>query len=209
MRNLVVPLALTLFASPVVAQESERPDGWMVRFDRANANAADHKFVTMEPGWHITTGPAGIMYNPDKTARGEYRIESEIFLFPTGGRNREAFGVLFGGQNLPDDSQSYTYFLIRNDGRFLVKRRNGTRTSDVVSWTEHAAIKQNMSDTETAKNVLAVEVGAADVRFYVNGEQVTSVPRADIQVDGVVGMRVNHGLNLHVSSLSVMKKETG
>ncbi|MBP1778939.1 MAG: hypothetical protein H6Q86_4950, partial [candidate division NC10 bacterium] len=30
-----------------------------------------------------------------------------------------------------------------------------------------------------------------------------SRPRADVAVDGVVGLRVNHNLNLHVSKLEV------
>ncbi len=209
MRKLVLSLVFTLLSVPLLAQEQQRPKDWKVRFDRANAQAADHKFVTMTPGWHVTTGPAGIMYNPSSTAKGDFRLESEIFTFPTGGRDREAFGILFGGKDLAGENQSYTYFLIRNDGRFLVKRRDGSATANVVSWTPHDAIVKNMSETENAKNVLAVEAGATNVDFYINGAKVTSVPRADIQVDGIVGLRVNHGLNLHISSLKVMPKETG
>ncbi len=205
MRKLVPLLALALLSTPLAAQESERPEGWKVRFDRASANPDNHKFVTMEPGWHVTTGPAGIMWNADRMARGQFRIESETHLFPTNGRNREGFGVLFGGQNLPDDSQSYTYFLIRNDGSFLVKRRIGTRTPTVVGWTQHSAIVRNTGEG-TAKNILAVEAGTDEVAFYINGEKVTSVPRGDVQLDGVVGLRVNHGIDLHVSSLSVTHK---
>ena len=31
----------------------------------------------MPPGWHTTTGPAAIIYNPENTAKGQYRLESE------------------------------------------------------------------------------------------------------------------------------------
>jgi len=37
----------------------------------------------------------------------------------------------------------------------------------------------------------------------VNGQEVATLPRADLAVDGVVGIRVNHALNLHVSRLEV------
>ena len=37
----------------------------------------------------------------------------------------------------------------------------------------------------------------------MNGAVVTSLPRADLSLDGVVGLRVNHGLNLHVTNLKV------
>ncbi len=56
---------------------------------------------------------------------------------------------------------------------------------------------------EQAENVLAVECGPETVDFYINGTKVTSVPRAQLDVDGIVGLRVNHSLNLHVSELSV------
>jgi hypothetical protein len=41
------------------------------------------------------------------------------------------------------------------------------------------------------------------VDFMINGTKVASRPRADLAVDGVVGLRVNHNLNLHVSKLEV------
>ena len=201
MRPLFSLMALLLLAPPAVAQELERPDEWKVRFDRAGASESDLYFVAMPPGWHVTSGPAGILYDPAQSAQGEFRLSAEIFLFP--GERREGFGVFFGGQDLSGSDQAYTYFLIRKDGRFLVKTRSGAETAVVVPWTEHAAIVPHDGSEETAKNVLEVGVGGDEVRFYVNGELVTSVPRSDLKCDGVVGLRVNHNLNLHVSSLTV------
>ena len=158
----------------------------------------------MTPGWHVTTGPAAILYNPSTTAAGEFRIESATFLFDPGTRN-EAFGFFFGGRDLEDAGQSYTYFLIRRSGEFLVNRRIGSETFAVVDWTPHPAILKydDRGDRATAENVLAVEVGAEDVRFLVNGNEVTRLRRSDVETDGIVGLRVNHGLNVHVTSLTV------
>ncbi len=40
----------------------------------------------------------------------------------------------------------------------------------------------------------------------MNGEKVASLPRGQLNVDGIVGLRVNHGLDVHVSELSVERK---
>lgn len=84
----------------VAAQDGAAPPGWQVRLDRTEQAAPDEvSFVEMAPGWHVTTGPAAILYDGGTRAAGDYRIESEIFLFDPGERN-EGFGVFFGGTDL-------------------------------------------------------------------------------------------------------------
>ena len=51
--------------------------------------------------------------------------------------------------------------------------------------------------------MLAVEADGNTVRFYVNDTEVTSLSRDELPVDGTVGFRVNHALNLHISRLEV------
>jgi hypothetical protein len=202
MRLVPLALALAAFVSPLAAQENEleRPADWNVRFDQPAPDSAIY-FVTMPPGWHITTGPAAILYPASQPAVGEFRVQSEIFLFP--GERKEGFGVFVGGTDLEAAGQSYLYFLIRKDGRFLVKHRAGNDTHVIIPWTEHAAIVKHEGGEGTAKNVLAIACGAERVSFLVNDQQVAWLPRAQMNVEGVVGLRVNHGLDLHVSELSV------
>lgn len=176
------------------------PAGWQVRMDRPDTSAADVEFVNMPPGWHITTGPAAILYNPQNTAAGEYRIESESFLFP--GEHLEGYGLLFGGQNLDAANQTYAYFLLRRDGKFIVKVREGDATRTLIPWTEHAAIGKQTGE-ESARNAMAVEAGAEKITFYVNGQKVAELPRRALPADGIVGLRVNHHLNVHVTRLQV------
>ncbi len=187
------------------------PPTWKVRLDQPNPNVtigpdaetADIRFVNMTPGWHVTTGPAAIFYHPASTAEGNYRAETTIHLFDPGRRN-EAFGLFLGGQNLDGDDLSYDYFLIRKTGEFLLTRRAGAETAVLQNWTKHAAVVPYGPDAEgSVENTLAVEVGAETVDFYVNGEKVASKPRAEIATDGVVGLRINHGLNVHVSEFKV------
>jgi hypothetical protein len=54
------------------------------------------------------------------------------------------------------------------------------------------------------KNVLAVHAGAETIRFFVNDEEVATLPRSQVDTDGTVGIRVNHALNLHVARLEVV-----
>ncbi len=189
------------------------PQGWEWRLDRPNPNArliagteppdADVRFVNMTPGWHITTGPAVILYHPALSAEGSFRAQAQYHLFPPGDRN-EAFGLFVGGTDLSGEDQSYLYFLIRKTGEFLVKRRHGDSTSVVHEWTAHPAIVPYASETTgTATNVLAVEAGADSLTFFVNEEVVATVPRGELPADGLVGLRVNHALNVHVSDLNV------
>jgi hypothetical protein len=196
---------LVLLASTALAQQAEPkeelPAGWTVRVDRANASAAEVKFWNMAPGWHATTGPAAILHNPANSASGEYKLESESFLFP--GEHAEGFGVFFGGKDLDKDTQAYTYFLIRKDGQFIVKVREGAATRTLIPWTGHAAIVPHDGGKETAENVLAVQVGKENVDFFVNGQQVGSVPRAQLPTDGIVGLRINHRINVHITTLTV------
>ncbi len=67
----------------------------------------------------------------------------------------------------------------------------------------HEAITEHESGEGTADNVLAVEAAAEEVRFLVNGQEVTSLPRAQIDCEGAVGLRVNHNLDIHVSRLEI------
>ncbi len=205
MRSGLLLAALAAVTVPLAAQEGDgaRPDDWVVRFDSPGQPDSAVRFVAMPPGWHITTGPRAIFYHPGHTAEGSYRVESELFLFDPKGRNREAYGILFGGQGMDGDGISYSYFLIRNTGDFLVKRRDGSTTTTVRDWASSAAIVQHAGGDENARNVLAVGVGVDEVEFFINGEKVAGVPRSELQCDGVVGLRVNHALDLHVSSLDV------
>lgn len=206
-------------------QENSRPDpnvpsgennavpvDWMVRLDRpsddvtigADKDAADIFFVNMTPGWHVTSGPAAIYYHPASVAEGEYAANMDVHLFDPGQRN-EAFGFFIGGSNLDGEDLVYDYFLIRNSGEYLIKRRNGSETEMIQDWTSHESINRYTAESEgSVLNELSVEVRSEDVGFRINGEEVVALSASDIMSDGVVGLRVNHALNLHVSNLEIV-----
>jgi len=203
MRSMLFIAGFAVLGAPLIAQESTRPADWKIRFDRPAEESAI-EFVTMPPGWHVTTGPAAVLYLPANVARGTYRARAVIHLFP--GERREGFGLFIGGRHLEDDGQTYTYFLLRKDGRFLIKRRAGSETPVLVPWTGHDAIVPHEGGKETVKNVLEIAVGPETVGFLVNGQEVASLPRDQVDTEGVVGLRVNHALNLHISELVIEQR---
>lgn len=206
MRTLLASLLLALTFGSASGQDLERPEDWKVRFDQATASEADlEMFVAMPPGWHVTSGPAAIYWDPAVTASGDFRVEMEVYLFEPGDR-REAFGLFVGGNDLEGPDQSYSYFLIRNGSEFIIKQRQGSEAPTIRPWTNHDAIvawETKPADAATAKNVLALEARGDSVTFLANGAVLTTLPRSELDLSGTVGMRVNHGLNLHISRLDV------
>jgi hypothetical protein len=115
------------------------------------------------------------------------------------GRLHEGFGLVFGGEGLerPEVEQRYSYFLVRGDGSFLIKRRDRGEAPVVRPWTSHPAIRRDVAGTGEA-NTLEVDIGEAEVVFRVNGTEVTRVPTADLHTHGVAGLRISHGVELEV-----------
>jgi hypothetical protein len=184
-----------------VAGGGSLPAGWEIRTDKGT-NQDQVKFVAMGQGYHVTLGPRTIFYREADAAHGAYAV-TVTFTQTQAPRHAEAYGLILGGSNLQQDDQRYSYFLIRGNGQFLVKNRNGAETSSVSGpWTTHSAIQaQDASGKST--NTLSVEVGESQVRFLVNGEEVYAGPIDQFQTEGIAGMRVNHNLDLHIDGFAV------
>ena len=72
----------------------------------------------------------------------------------------------------------------------------------MVGWTGHDAINK-LNAQGRATNTLTVEMGSDQVRFLVNGTEVSTQPRSAVDTDGVTGLRVNHFLNVHIDNLDL------
>lgn len=193
----------TLVPLAAAGAQTQKPAGWKVRYDRPNADSTKLSFETMSPGFHITSGPAAIFYDPAKAGKGNFTAETVIHLFKPTSPHAEAFGVFVGGKDLDQAGQAYTYFVIRNDGKYLIKQRAGATTKDIVPWTESAAIKRYTEGASSVANTLTVKAGENEVAFLINGTQVAARPRTEVAPEGTVGLRVNHNLNVHVEKLTV------
>jgi hypothetical protein len=184
-----------LLAAPLAAQA---PQGWQMRVDRST-NAADPDDVpdvtvsTMGSNFQVNTGPAVVMWNPANTATGAYTLRGRFTLQqPSGHVNY--YGLVFGGRDLTGSSQNYLYFLVAQNGSFIVKHRaNDETTHDVVARTRHDAIRANDGSAPSV-NDLEVRVGAEQIEFVVNGTVVHTQPKQGMagRTDGAWGVRVNH-----------------
>lgn len=195
-------------ADPDVAQNQGNapvPAGWELRLDRANANRSQIRFETMGTGMHVTAGPAAIYWSPRNTGTGAYTVEA-TFTQMKAPTHAEAYGLFWGGKNLSAPNQDYLYFVIRKDGKYLVKHRAGDATHDVQAWTEHAAIRKEGEDGKQM-NTLRIEVTATSSKLYANGQLVQEIPRSGMTggTDGIAGLRVNHNLDVHIEGFSVKK----
>ena len=154
----------------------------------------------MAPGWHITTRPGVILFEPAYSARGRYVVESESFLFP--GESAAGFGVFVGGREL-EGKRHYVAFVIRRDGSAAIEAVDAGRVTVLHPWTKAAAVVAGAAAPGEVKNVVRVEAEAAAVTFLVNGQKIAEVPRDGTRFDGVVGLRVGENLNLHVTNLDL------
>lgn len=160
------------------------------------------KFETMGSGLHVTLGPAVILWQAKDEMTGPFHMVAS-FNQTKAPTHAEAYGLFFGGKDLDGEGQSYTYFLIRKDGKFLVKTRTGAQTANVTQgWVEHAAVVKEDATGKQA-NKLEITVGKDKVTFSVNGTEVHSMAAASAA--GVAGLRINHNLDLHISGYGVHK----
>jgi hypothetical protein len=201
----------SLTAMPLIAQHKNDADkavaggtlpaGWKGRLD-SGGPVAGVKLMLMGTALHFVTGPAGIYFkSADKPATGAYEAHA-MFTQLALAAHPEAYGLIIGGSDLEGAGQKYTYFIIRQDGMFMVKRRAGNDTPTIMDWTESAAIKRPDASGKMA-NGLAIDVGKDKVRFLVNGAEVGSTGASKLDVAGIVGIRVNHNLSLMVDGFGV------
>ena len=208
MKRVAVLASLALIVTvPLIAQS---PKGWKVRADRSTSAsdpdaAGAIKFVTAGSGFHATTPQAAVFWNPANTMTGNYTLKGNFKLLKPSGHTNY-YGLVFGGSDLEGANQNYLYFLVAQDGSWLVKRRNGEATENVVAKTPSDAVKKpDASGVST--NALEVRVLADKLEFAVNGTVVGSAPKTGqaAKTDGIYGIRVNHLLDVQVDDLAVSK----
>jgi hypothetical protein len=180
----------------------------MVRADRSTSAsdpdaAGAIKFVTMGTGFHATNPQAAVYWNPANKMNGTYTLKGTFTLMKPSGHTNY-YGLVFGGSDLEGAKQAYTYFLVAQDGSWLVKKRDGDVASDVLPKKADAAVKKPGADGKST-NALEVRVGADKIDYVVNGTVVGSSPKSAAKTDGIYGIRVNHLLEVHIDGLSATK----
>jgi hypothetical protein len=210
MKRFFTGAMLVMFAVlPLVAQA---PKGWKVRADRSTSAsdpdaAGAIKFATSGSGFHATNPQAAVFWNPANTATGNYSLKGTFTLMKPSGHTNY-YGLVFGGSDLEGPKQSYLYFLVAQDGTWIVKRRDGdAATRDVATKAASDAVKKPDAGGKST-NALEVRVSPDKIEYLVNGTVVTTTPKTGdaAKTDGIYGIRVNHQLEVQVDGLSVAKK---
>lgn len=209
MKRYVSVAVLALFAVvPLIAQA---PKGWMVRADRSTSAsdpdaAGAIKFVTMGTGFHATNPQAAVFWNPANTTTGNYTLKGTFKLMKPSGHTN-FYGLVFGGSDLGGPAQNYLYFLVAQDGTWLIKRRDGdASTQDVAAKTPSDAVKKPDASGQST-NALEVRVTADKIDYLVNGTTVHTTTKTGLtaKTDGIYGLRVNHLLEVHVDGFAISK----
>jgi hypothetical protein len=207
--SVPVLAVVTLLASvPLIAQS---PKGWLLRADRSTS-ASDPdasgsiRFAAMGTGFHAVTPQAAVFWNPANTVTGNYSLKGTFTLMKPSSHTNY-YGLVFGGSDLGGPRQSYLYFLVAQDGSWLLKRRNGdTATEDVAPRAVNAAVKRPDAKGQSV-NALEVRVAADKTEFLVNGTLVHTAPKTGLaaNTDGIYGTRVNHALEVQVDGFADTK----
>ena len=223
MRTLPLLSLAALLAAPLAAQGKPSdpdvkaagggmlPAGWTSRLDDTTAKLADVKFVTMGPGLHFTSGPAGIYWRGADAVTGSFHTVA-TFSQTKAPMHPEAYGIFVAGKDLKGAGQSYVYFLVRGDGQYTIRQRQGATVTNITTgnrngWSPNDALAKQDSATGKATNKLEVAGTAAGkkLKFSVNGKLVQEVDAPAGMVAGVVGIRMNHNLDVHVDGFAVHK----
>ena len=199
-RYFLLIALVALLVAPVWAQA---PEGWRVRVDQSrNAQDPDDtpnlKVATVGGGMRVTGGPAGTFWNPAHSVTGNYTVKGNFTLMqPSSHPNY--YGLIFGGSALDGPNQRYVYFLVAQDGTYIIRRRNGDTVEDVKGDTPHAAVRRPDASGRSV-NALEVRVAGDTISYVVNGTVVHTTPKTGVlaSTDGLVGVRINHVLDVQV-----------
>ena len=177
-RRILMAFLAVMIAAPLAAQTSA---GLQLRLDRSTdaADPDDVPDVTVADvggGFQINTGPAVTAWNSDNTASGTYTL-SGTFTMIAPSSHVNYYGLVYGAGGMEGSGQNYLYFLVAQNGTYIVKHRAGDETThDIQGRTQHEAIATPDASGRSV-NALEVRVGADAQQFVVNGAVVFTAPK--------------------------------
>ena len=163
-------------------------------------------------GFHVTSGGAAIYYNAkDAQANDTFTVMANFRQTKknVGPRRRTArrSACSPAATNLDDPAkQTYFYFLVRQDGKFLINHRAGQRSPQARRLDARTRRSRSSTTSRTRATISTIKRGPTRVRFLVNNTQVHAISRKEIiDVSGQTGFRVNHNLDVHIGNFMAMK----
>ena len=130
--------------------------------DRGTADQL--KFNIAGGVYHFNMGSAGTFYRSDWTKTGDFKFSARLTQ-KAAPSHPISYGLMIGGSDLAGPNQTYSYFLVRNQGEFYIANREGDkRPIAVMNWTANPAIVKQGDDGKQT-NSLAVQVQGDNVIF--------------------------------------------
>ena len=164
-RRISMTALALLIAAPLAAQA---PAGLQLRTDESTdaADPDDVPEVTIAmagDGFQVNTGPAVIVWDESNTASRPYTLSGTFTLLePSGHVNY--YGLIYGGGALDGVGQNYMYFVVAQNGSYVVKHRAGDDAVHTVhDRTSNEAIVQPGDDGTGSRG------GATGVRHRRGG----------------------------------------
>lgn len=226
MRTLSLLSLTTLLALPLAAQAKPAADpdknvagsgtlpaGWTARLDRATDSLKNLSFGPMGPGLHVTTGPSGIFYRESDAVPGSFHTVA-TFTQTKKPAHPEAFGLFVAGKDINGATASYVYLIVRGDGMFSIRQGGavGARSTNLTTggnangWlASDAVVKEDAAGKATNTLEVSGDAASKKLTFKINGKEVASIDAPNGAVGGLVGIRVNHNLDVHVAGFAVHK----
>jgi len=207
-RTLLPMVGLVLLNATASAQLAT-PDGWRWRLDRparlvTGQDVPDSawRFVGMPPGWHVTTGPGVVLFDPSERAAGRYSLSADFILFPD--PSESGFGLVLGGTDLSMPAAPLVSVQLRRDGAVRVSSTSASGVRVLAPWRVHHAVKVHPG-SGTVTNTLRVAIAPDSLRVFVNDSAVVAVGAAGLQTDGQFGIQIGERLNFHITTLDVTR----
>jgi len=204
-KRFVLIAVIAFLVTPLTAQT---PQGWRMRVDESTSaedpdDRPDLRVVTVGSGMRITGGPAGTFWNPANAVTGNFTARASFTLMKPSSHTNY-YGLIFGGRDVEGPKQTYVYFLVAQNGTYIIRRRVGEEVTDVQARMTHAAVRRPDANGRSV-NALEVRVAGNTVSYVINGMVVHTAPKGNLVTDGLVGVRVNHVLDVQVEGFTVQR----
>ena len=204
-KRFVLIAVIAFLVTPLTAQT---PQGWRMRVDESTSaedpdDRPDLRVVTVGSGMRITGGPAGTFWNPANAVTGNFTARASFTLMKPSSHTNY-YGLIFGGRDVEGPKQTYVYFLVAQNGTYIIRRRVGEEVTDVQARMTHAAVRRPDANGRSV-NALEVRVAGNTVSYVINGMVVHTAPKGTLVTDGLVGVRVNHVLDVQVEGFTVQR----
>ena len=220
-RVLLVGAAAALLVNTAAAQQPADADrkvsggvtakGWQGKADPNNKQGLtvnDSKFASEGSGYRVTTGPAGVYWNPANTAKGDFTVKA-TFKEPKQTYNHpHPFGVFIGGSQLETDTPSMLYCVAYRDGTFVVRQFAGGKVNTLAKKTQHASVAKAAGPEAEVTQEVGWNVKGTRAECVVNGAVVWGAEKSEIpgfSSDGLTGIRVSHNSDAIITNFTVGK----